>query len=514
MLLRRGLAVGFLFFGVGLLAQSENDSTEFKTYYFREGGKSSEGWLVNGEPNGYWKSYYRNGNLKSEGNRKDFALDSIWKFYNTEGELSMAIGYKEGLKHGQRKTYQAGILKRSETFVKDTLKGPTINFYPSGKKRKVVQYSKGKPLGEGYIYAEEDGRIIQILTFKNGDLARKQNINRYDKQEQKQGLWVTFFNNMQKKVEGSYQNNLKHGYWKYYTRQGDLIRIEKWIRGELQQNASETVKINIEKKLNPQTGKLAFKGAFKNGEPSGVHRYYDENGEVDSSVVYDDGVVLYIGIIDDEGRKQGYWQEFYRSGELKAEGYYKNNKKVKEWKYYFRNGSIEQRGSYITGLPEGTWKWYYPDGMLRLEEEYVFGVAEGMSTEYSDTGSVIAQGEYLSGMKEGQWEYVLNDHRERGSYFEGLRNGEWKHFYRSSDQLRFSGTYENGIETGVHTYYYPNGQIKRTGNYLFGKKDGLWEYYTQQGVRIITIEYEEDKEIKYNGEKITYGKKVDRELTE
>lgn len=514
MLLKSACLFGFLFFGVGLFAQSESDSTEFKTYYFREGGKSSEGWLVNGKPNGYWKSFYRNGNLKSEGNRRDFQLDSIWKFYNTDGKLTMTIGYQKGVKDGKRKTYNEGTLKRSETFVNDTLNGPTIDYYPSGDKRKEVNYKEGKPVGEGYVYAKDDGRIIQILTFKKGALARKQNINRYDKQEQKQGLWVTFYKNMQKKVEGSYQNNLKHGYWKYYTREGNLIRIEKWIRGELQQNTSETTKIDIEKKIDPQTGALTFKGAYKNGKPTGVHRYYNEEGEVDSSVVYENGTVLFIGVIDDEGRKQGYWREFYRSGELKAEGYYSNNKKVKEWKYYYRDGTLEQIGSYISGLPEGVWKWYYPDGMLRLEEEYAFGLAEGMSTEYSDTGGVIATGEYLGGLKEGKWKYVLNDHREVGTYFEGKRNGQWRHYYRDNDQLRFTGSYENGIETGTHTYYFANGQIKRTGNYLFGKRNGVWEYYTRQGVRILTIEYEEGKEIKYNGKKISYGKRVDRELAE
>lgn len=54
---------------------------EFKVFFYSNGQKSSEGFLEQGKPNGYWKNYYETGILKSEGNRKDFQLDSTWKFF-------------------------------------------------------------------------------------------------------------------------------------------------------------------------------------------------------------------------------------------------------------------------------------------------------------------------------------------------------------------------------------------------------------------------------------------------
>ena len=41
-------------------------------YLYPNGQVSSEGVLVNGRPEGYWRTYYETGALRSEGNRKRF----------------------------------------------------------------------------------------------------------------------------------------------------------------------------------------------------------------------------------------------------------------------------------------------------------------------------------------------------------------------------------------------------------------------------------------------------------
>ena len=116
--------------------------------------------------------------------------------------------------------------------------------------------------------------------------------------------------------------------------------------------------------------------------------------------------------------------------------------------------------------------------------------------------------------KEGKWEYIINDHREEGSYFEGFRNGLWKYFYLSNNQLRFEGAFENGQPNGIHTYYYDNGQVKRRGEYKAGTKEGIWEFFEKDGARTVTIEYSNGEEIRYNGEKIDYGRRYRRAMKE
>ncbi len=493
------------------LFSQTGDSLEFVTYYYEGGAKSSEGYLRKGKPDGYWKSYYRNGELKAEGDRKNYQLSGPWLFYDSEGHKTVEINYEEGEKNGLRKTFKDDVVRREENFVNGRIQGFVREYFPSGELEREIPYVDNLAKGAGYEYNKE-GLIITLLTYKAGVLTKKQRINRTDDQDQKQGLWMAFYQNRKIKEEGPYVNGLKNGYWKFYQANGNLKRVEKWVMGVLQENAQEVAKINVRREIDPNTGKLAFKGAYRNDKPEGVHRKYNAEGEVIESKIYSEGILLFEGIVDDEGNRQGLWREYYETGELKAEGEYRDNLKVKNWKYYYRNGDVEQSGNYIKGMPDGMWTWYYPNRQVWREEEYLMGREDGTSVEYSDSGIVIAQGEYVDGFKEGKWYFELNDHREEGSYFEGLRNGKWRHYYLDTDELRFEGTYENGQETGIHIYYYPDGKVKRRGGYLGGEKNGIWEYYTEEGVRIITIEYDNGREVKYNGEKIRYGRRYDKML--
>ena len=504
-----------LFLTIPLLSLSQNggDGVTYKVYYYEGGAKSSEGNLVNGQPNGYWKSYWRNGNLKTEGNRRNFKLDSLWVFYNREGLKTAEITYKLGIKEGPSRSFKEGNLVKITPYQNDLVEGTEQYFYPSGKLKKEVPYQKGKSSGTGFVYAQEDQRIITLLTYKNNQLVRKQDINQIDQQNQKQGLWMEFYPNGVIKVEGPYVNDLKNGYWKYYQSNGNLIRVEKWVMGVLQEGAKESSKVEIKRTLNPKTGKLASKGAYRNGQPVGVHREYDDEGNVVSSKIYEDGKVLYEGIIDEQGRKQGPWKHFYPSGNLKASGRYRDDLKVGEWKYFYpEEQKLEQVGSYLRGEPDGEWIWYHENEELWRVENYFNGREDGKSIEYNDTGAVIAEGSYVDGYREGDWFFQINDHREEGSYFEGQRTGVWRSYYLSNNQLRFEGRYESGLKNGDFVFYYDNGQVRRRGQYLGDKRDGLWEFFTESGERIITIEYDEGEEVKYNGEKIKYGRRYEREM--
>ncbi|MDZ7845577.1 MAG: hypothetical protein U5L96_01670 [Owenweeksia sp.] len=392
------------------------NSLTFTKYYYEGGAVSSEGYLREGKPDGYWKSFYRNGNLKAEGNRKNFDLHGTWTFYDKEGNKTVEITYEKDAKNGLRKTFKDGVAVKEENFVNDKLQGFTRMYYPTGELKREVPFVDGLEKGDGFEFNKE-GRIITLLTYKAGVLTKKQRINRTDDQDQKQGIWMDFYKNRKVKSEGPYVNGLKNGYWKFYQANGNLKRVEKWVMGVLQENANETAKVEIKREINPQTGKLAFKGAYRNGKPEGVHRQYDEEGNVIASKIYSDGVVLFEGIVDEQGRRQGPWKIFYTCGELKAEGSYKDNRKVGKWVYYYRNGDIEQSGNYARGLPDGLWTWYYENGQVWREEEYLMGREDGASVEYSDSGSVLAKGEYIDGYKDGEWYFEINDHREGGSLF-------------------------------------------------------------------------------------------------
>jgi antitoxin component YwqK of YwqJK toxin-antitoxin module len=492
-----------------------SDSLKPAVYYFENGKVSSEGTLRNGKPDGYWKSYHRNGNIKTEGNRNNYLLDGTWKFYSEQGELYLTIDYKEDKKDGYRNSYRGDQVYKREKFLNDQREGLTEEFYANGKVKSVTPYEEGREKGLGFDY-DTAGTIITLKTFKAGVLVKEQRINRYDELNKKAGMWMQFYADRQVKNEGLYVNDLKHGYWKYYKADGNLIRVEKWVNGVLIEDANEVAKIDIRREIDPQTGKIKSIGGYKNGKKEGVHREYDNEGNVINSTVYSNDIVLAEGIYDEEGRRQGLWK-FYvdaGTGELKETGKYKNNLRVGTWKYYFIDGEIEQIGDFANDKPEGTWRWYYPNKQLRLEENYEDGFEEGPSVEFDESGNEVAKGNYVEGFKDGLWTYHIGNIKETGKYYEGEKQGLWVKKYIDNGNIAFEGEYLNGQENGMHKEYHANGQPKRRGRYSLGVRDGLWEYLDENGNIILTIKYDRGKEIEYNGEKISYGKRVDRELEE
>lgn len=508
---RKKLYCYVLFITVFSNVWAQVDSANFKKFFYENGQVSSAGFMKDGVPEGYWVSYHRNGEKKTEGNRVNNELDGIWKFYNEDGQITVSISYKEGKKDGSRLSFLNNVKVKEELFEADKRQGFTSHFYDTGELFKQVPFENDKENGLGYEYGM-DGTTITLNTFKSGVQVKQQIINRLDEAGLRQGFWMFFHPNRQSKEEGLYVNNLKHGYWKYFMPNGNLLRTEKWIMGVLQEDSKEIAKVDVRRTLDPKTGRIAEIGAYLEGMKEGVHRQYDAKGNVIGSQIYKANRLLATGIYDEQGRKQELWKYYFENGTLKETGSYKDNLKIGAWKYLFLDGKLEQQGNYTAGKPNGTWVWFHPDGSVRKEMGYINGEADGTSTESDELGVEIAKGDFVDDLKEGKWVYRYGDVVEEVQYFEGEPNGLWVKKDRTTGKLLFEGSYAAGAENGKFTWYHENGNVYRRGSYVMGVREGIWETFTAFGTQDFTIEYQNGKEIKYNGEKITYGKRIDRAL--
>ena len=81
--------ISFLLISLSSYAQHNNINLNgFNKFYYPNGQLSSEGVLLNGQPDGYWVSYYPTGVKKSEGNRKNSNSGrrntKNWRYRNIE----------------------------------------------------------------------------------------------------------------------------------------------------------------------------------------------------------------------------------------------------------------------------------------------------------------------------------------------------------------------------------------------------------------------------------------------
>jgi antitoxin component YwqK of YwqJK toxin-antitoxin module len=491
----------FLFvwiFAVAGFSQEVNNKVNpngYNIFYYPNGQISSEGTMRNGKPDGYWKNYYENGILKSEGNRKNFLLDSTWRFHDENGRLTLEINYKNGKKNGYRITYSEDEITK-ENFVDDVKQGYSYILDTNGRVRMEIPFVDGLENGLAREF-DENGYIIQLITYKKGYVVSRERINRYDSKHLPHGKWKWFYDDGTLKMEGTFSHGLKNGYFKEYDRNGNLISVVKYVNGEKEEKTEELTQLDIKTDYWPN-GKPKIVATYKNGVPEGVRREYNENGEVEKSYIFKNGKIIAEGILTDGGKREGLWKEYYLDGSLKSEGNYKNDKKTGKWKYYYPNGQLEETGEYENGKPVGKWLWYYPSGKLLREMSYYEGKPDGAFTEYDEDGNVTLKGEYLEGKREGKWVYSVGDTREETMYSDDLKNG-WDRIYSEDGTLLYEGKYIDDNPNGEHKWYWPNGKLKQVGRYMMGIKTGDWRKYTEDGQLYLTITYKRGKEEKYDG---------------
>ena len=492
------LVVILVFFGFTIKSQVDNGFNEFK---YPSGKVASEGFIVNGKPEGYWKTYYENGNIKSEGNRLNHELDSVWKFYDEDGVLSVTIDYLNSEKNGWRTTFRKDYsLIKEELFKNDTIQ-LLKEYHTNGRLKLKIPFENGLKFGFAFQY--DTSGLEKVFWKYSTEKIETFKINRLDAVSKKTGKWMIFQNEILVK-ETNYSRGLKNGIERIFDYKGNLKEVLKYSNGKLLKDVRELQKVNLEKELGAN-GLIAKSGGFNNeGKPHGVHREYDDKGEVKASKIYNNGVLSGVGIVQKNGNKNGDWILYYSDGSKQAEGKYKDGKKIGYWKHYYENGNIESEGGYSSsGKQDGLWKEYFESGILSEEINYYDGLYDGHFKAFNDSGEIIIQGKYKEDYEDSTWVYTSGDHYEFGAYNDGLKVGEWRAYYlkeaSEKKQIIFRGSFENGLPTGEHLIWYPSGGLRYIGSYRAGRKTGKWTEYSKGGKIIMVTEYTDGLARKLNG---------------
>jgi len=462
-------------------------NTEYKIFRHKNGNIASEGTLVDGRPDGYWKTYYDDGTLKSEGNRVGFELDGKWIFYSEKADTTLIINYKSGKKDGVSKIFQNDGGYVLETF-KNNIR-TDLRFVYDFEDRLVSRtpFVNGIEDGTSLIF-DTIGNVVQIDTYKRGFLISVESINRYDADGFKHGVWKSFYEDYSLKTEEIYVHGERNGIFKEYDRNGNVRSIKKYSN-DVEDKVDVVSPLKYRRDYY-KNGQVKTEVTFRNGKPEGIRRDFDENGNVVKSFVYRNGILVSEGIILNDGQKEGLWREFYNDGKLKSEGNYEKNNKSGKWKYYYRNQVIEQTGTYNKkGQLSGKWLWYYPDSKLMREENFRRGKLEGLFVEYDSKGRIVEQGEYADGLKVGNWIEVQGTMKSEGEYVSGNRNGRWISTY-DNGKTAFVGSYIDGNANGEHKTYYPDGTLRESINYMMGVRHGQYRKYLEDGTLYIDVRYE------------------------
>ena len=144
---------------------------------------------------------------------------------------------------------------------------------------------------------------------------------------------------------------------------------------------------------NYPSGNIRFEGNFEHGIPTGIFRYYHENGK------------LRVIMKHTEGNAEASAEIFNEAGIRIAQGAYLNEQKSGEWVYYNEeDGKVLSVEHYRKGQPHGIWKVYYPsDTIVSDLTEYREGEKHGRWRQFFADGNPRTLAEYQNGKLHGNY---------------------------------------------------------------------------------------------------------------
>jgi antitoxin component YwqK of YwqJK toxin-antitoxin module len=306
-------------------------------------------------------------------------------------------------------------------------------------------------------------------------------------------LVETYYKNKKKSAEMWYRWNQQDGLSVYYHKNGKVFYRVIW---------KENL-VNTALEAYDTLGNALDAGNLKNGD--GVMKYYDpKTCKITSEISYINS------------HKNGDYKVYFKSGELKEKGVFKNDKPEGLLLAYFKNGKLKEKGAFVDGHREGEHYIYYYSGKIKLYEKWKDRLLLKI-LEYDVRGNMTQEGNYSAtdGLTETRYDYSPEGKmRSRCRFRNGMKNGLFEYYgdrYRraleiwrndtllkefawySNEQLKSIGVYRNNEKDSIYTEYYSTGKLRLQVGYKKGQRDGIYISYFDNGNKYIEGAYKDGK---------------------
>lgn len=197
-------------------------------------------------------------------------------------------------------------------------------------------------------------------------LFSQENLNQLDAEGKRHGKWMKKFEGTdQIRYEGEFNHGKEVGTFKFYEK-----------GNEDHPHATKTYSSNsdiVDAKFYTKKGKLLTEGHFKDRKRTGKWTYYHKKKEV----------VMMIENYQN-GKLNGEKSIFYENGKISEKQHYLNGVQQGEHLVYGANGKLLQYYTYKDGQLQGRSKIYNTEGQLIKEGNYKNGLRDGIWKNYEN----------------------------------------------------------------------------------------------------------------------------------
>lgn len=183
----------------------------------------------------------------------------------------------------------------------DTTDQTIIGYFDDGTKKCVRNLKDGIENGEQIVFFP-NGQIETVCIKKNGIQS---------------GLSTIYFENGQINAQGNFGDGLRQGEWHLWSKGGT-----KFIRNYINDT------------LHGPTREIRVDG-------STVHGQYEKGREIGKWITKSTDNVVIMLTTYENGLLNGAVKEYYKTGEIYVDGYYKSGLKQGNWKIYNKAGKVD-----------------------------------------------------------------------------------------------------------------------------------------------------------------------------
>jgi antitoxin component YwqK of YwqJK toxin-antitoxin module len=223
--------------------------------------------------------------------------------------------------------------------------------------------------------------------------------------------------------------------------------------------------------IKPYTGPPIFLDQPETPPPASfVEKRVDTEKYADGKVRLEREISRYS---DNRFVADGFYREFYPTGEKFAEGQYKDGKQVGKWTFWHENGKESRSVNFTKGQPDGTWEIFNAEGAVIAKRSYKAGKRDGIWLVYDKAGKQQLREE---------------------AYRDGTPNGTWKVWFPNG-QLKTQIGIKDGEREGEAIEWDEKGNKRAELKYVAGKVHGTATAWAPDGRKVVQ-EYDNGKLVK------------------
>ncbi|MDR0515771.1 MAG: hypothetical protein LBH25_01850 [Fibromonadaceae bacterium] len=310
--------------------------------WYRNGIKAEEMPFKNGVPNGTYRKWSITGFVVESGSYKDSLREGKWTVFSSERVPYMQGLYKKGQKQGKWTVFNESGKVASELFYRND---SAIGLWKKFHNNSLVEENSCHPANEaGYFKSySNEGKALIYQECRYGKL---------------NGVFMSYYPGGSLHIVGHFKNGFKNGLWTEYFANSKLRKIERWANS---MRNGEWLKFS-------ESGEVFARAEFVEGTGFFEDTSWQGNeihGELRKSLK--DGQYLRVEIYEN-GIKQSTADYPKDSSKPVALGFWKNGKKDGAWRTWYRSGVLRDSLIFKDGEPFGKQLHYDSTGRLYKKE--------------------------------------------------------------------------------------------------------------------------------------------------